>query len=55
MTSDTYILLTALTLALLLGFVLGFWVCFSAVNWLMAKDVVDVYRNGSRLVRFRMW
>ena len=55
MTQDTYILLTALTLAALLGFALGFWLCLTAVNWLMSKEVVDVYRNGSRLVRFRMW
>lgn len=52
---DTYILLTALTLSCLLGFTLGFWVCLKAINWMISKETVDVYRNGSRLVRLRMW
>jgi hypothetical protein len=54
-TPDTYILLTALTLAALLGFALGFWLCLTAVNWLMSKGTLDVYRDGTRLEIFRMW
>lgn len=55
MNPNTYILLTALTISCLLGVVLGFWLCLTAMNRMMANDVVDVYRRGTRLVRFRMW